>query len=363
MTVVHVDTGRRWRGGQQQVYFLHRELVARGEDSTLVCPAGSPLHRRCAEEGLPVQGAPGGVLGRWGAWRALRRVLPGAAILHVHDSHGLALGAWAKATGWPGRLVAHRRVSYRPGRNPLSRWKYAAVDAWIAVSGEVGQALAEAGVAPERVRVVPSAIDREALERGAATVDGSEVRRRWEVPPGSPVVGMCGAFSPQKGHRVLLDAVPRVLAVHPEVVFVLVGEGELRRAAAVRARALGIEGAIRLPGFEPEAAALTALFAVAVVPSVDGEGSSAAIKEAMALGVPAVVSDLPGNREVVGEAGVVVPRGRPEPLAQAIVGLLGNPQRRRALGEKGKDRAEVFSVDAMADGVLAAYRAAGGAGR
>jgi glycosyltransferase involved in cell wall biosynthesis len=207
-----------------------------------------------------------------------------------------------------------------------------------------------------RIRVVHSAIDVAALRREASGSDAAELRRSLEVPDGAPVIGFAAAFSPQKGHAVLLDAAPAILAECPGAVFLLPGEGATRPDAIRTVEGRGLAGAFRFPGFRADVAALTALCTVGVVPSVDGEGSSASIKEPLALGVPVVASDLPGNLEVLGDAGLSFRNRDPATLAAAVVRLLKDPPLRERLAERGAARAEAFAPAGMARGVLAAYR-------
>jgi glycosyltransferase involved in cell wall biosynthesis len=92
-----------------------------------------------------------------------------------------------------------------------------------------------------------------------------------------------------------------------------------------------------------------------VVPSVEGEGSSAAIKEAMALGVPVVVSALPGNGEVLAGCGLESAVADTAALADAVNRLLSDEELRAELGRRGAERVEVFRPEPMVEGVLLAY--------
>jgi glycosyltransferase involved in cell wall biosynthesis len=362
--ILHLDTGLAWRGGQQQGYLLHRELVGQGVESRML--ARGELLARCLREGLPAETLPG--RRPWDP-RVMARVLrltasargpagPGVAtvVLHAHDGHAEVLGAVVRALRPGARLVCHRRVSYPPGRGPLSRWKRSRADAWIAVSAEVAQVLRAAGVAGERIRVVHSALDAEAFRTAAAAADRVALRASLGIGETAPIVGFSAAFSPQKGHALLVEAAPGVLRKVPDAVFLLPGEGDLLAPLRARVDSLGLCGAFRFPGFRRDVAALTGLFTVGVVPSVDGEGSSASIKEPMALGVPVVVSDLAGNLEVVGDAGLTFANRDVGGLTAALVSLLQDPTLCAELGRRGRRRADAFTPSAMAGGALAAYR-------
>jgi glycosyltransferase involved in cell wall biosynthesis len=356
-SVVHLDTSREWRGGQLQVYLLHRELVRKGVPSRLLARAGGALQRRCEEAGLPVEPIP--LMRPWypPAMRAVVRSTGDAAIVHAHDSHAVTLAAAARAANPRLSVVCHRRTSYSLRGSPATRWKYRRVDRWIAVSEEIAEKLRCFGVVDPVV--LPSAVDVEGLRTEQSGSDVNVVWRELGISPGARVVALVGALVPQKGHHVLLEAATRILAAAPDSVFLIAGEGRLGEHLRSRVRRLGLAGAFRFAGFRRDVAALLNLSTVVVVPSVGGEGSSAVIKEAMVLGKPVVASNLPSNLEVLEDSGATVAVGDAGALAQAVVGLLEDSRRRIELGLRGTSGSERWLPDRMAAGVIAAYRGLG----
>jgi L-malate glycosyltransferase len=358
MTVLHLDTGLSWRGGQQQVYLLHRGLQQRGVQSRLL--ARGELLGRCQRESLQVSPLRGRMV--WDP-RALARVLgaarnlPDRLLIHAHDGRAHALGVVVRAIRPEARLICHRRVSYAPGGGASSRWKRRRVDAWIAVSREIADVLEASGVEAGRVSVVHSSIEVDSLQAAAAAADHAALRASLAIPVGAPVVGCAAAFTVQKGHAVLIDAAVEVLRAVPQAIFLLAGEGSLLPAMRKRVEELGMTGAFRFTGFRRDVAAMTSLFTVAAVPSVEGEGSAASIKEPLALRVPVVVSDLPGNLEVLAGAGVSVAAGNAVELATQLVRLLQDQDLRNALTHAGLGRMTAFAPDTMVDATLAVYRA------
>jgi glycosyltransferase involved in cell wall biosynthesis len=113
--------------------------------------------------------------------------------------------------------------------------------------------------------------------------------------------------------------------------------------------------AFRFTGFRLDVPSLIGLCTVIAAPSLDGEGSSAVIKEAMMLGTPVVASDLPGNVEVLDGAGVAIPVTDAATLADAVVTMLQDSNRRVDCGAVGRRRSERWLPSTMAAGVLAAY--------
>jgi glycosyltransferase involved in cell wall biosynthesis len=191
--------------------------------------------------------------------------------------------------------------------------------------------------------------------RRASNGSADRLRQELEIDPGTPVVALVGALVRQKGHDALIDAAPAILTVAPEAVFLCVGEGRLRGRLERRVRQAGMGQSFRFIGFRRDVEAVMGLSSVIAVPSLDGEGSSAVIKEATVLGTPVVVSDLPGNREVAGSSAVSFPAGDPEGLADAVGALLARPKDAR----RGGWHREKWLPETMASGVLAAYEGLG----
>jgi glycosyltransferase involved in cell wall biosynthesis len=143
----------------------------------------------------------------------------------------------------------------------------------------------------------------------------------------------------EKGHDVLIDAAPRIVAAHPEVEFVFAGDGPQAAALVDRARARGIADRIQFLGQcrnVPEILASTDLF---VLPSRT-EALPNAVIEAMAAGLPVVASDVGGIPELIahGTSGWLVPPGHSDALADAIVALLDDSALARKLGAAAADR-------------------------
>lgn len=321
--------------------------------SRLLARAGGGLHRRCEETGLPVE--PVQILRPWyppavaAVWRSARS----ATIIHAHDAHAGALAALARAVNPRLAVVCHRRTAYPVSNGVAGSWKHRRVDRWIAVSAEIAQVLRRAGATD--LRVVPSAVDVEelALVRSRGSTD--QLRLELGIEVAAPVVGLFGALVPQKGHDTLIAAAPAILEAAPDAVFLVVGEGRLRRRLEAEVRRAGLAGAFRFSGFRRDAPALMALCAVVAAPSRHGEGSSAVLKEAMAVGTPVVASDLPGNLEVLGRHGIAFPVKDADALAGAVVSVLENPSCLSSPVSSTGEGSERWAPAAMAAGVLAAY--------
>jgi glycosyltransferase involved in cell wall biosynthesis len=361
--VLHVTTGRAWRGGERQVLGLLRGLSARGVRQALVCTRGGAMEARARAEGFEVHALPIVnevdlvTVGRVAA--LLRRGRH--AILHLHTSQAHGLGAMAARLlgARRPRIVVTRRVDYsiyRHGFLGLDRLKYApGADLVLCVSERVRDVLRADGVPADRLRVVRSGLDLRRTEGAGAARDA--VRREWGVPADAPLVGSVGQLVGHKAHCDLVAALPAVRATFPDLRAVIVGEGEERGALEEQARRLGVADLLRLPGYRDDALACLAAMDLFCFPSRE-EGLGTSVLEALAMERPVVATRAGGIPEMIrdGEHGLLVPPGDPPALAAAMTRLLGDPELGRRLALAGRARvASEFSIERTVEETLAAY--------
>jgi glycosyltransferase involved in cell wall biosynthesis len=357
LSIVHVDTGRGWRGGQRQVWLLHRGLVERGVKSRLLCTAGGELYRRTADAGLPVKGL--ALRGEWDVASALgiaaeaRRA--GATHLHLHSAHAQTLGLLASRLGAPGTVVVTRRVDFVPRHHVFNQWKYGrSVSLFVAISTAIRDILLAFGVPLERLRLVPSGVDFARAPEGA----GAAVRREFGVARGQPLVGNVGALVDHKGQRYLVEAAALVLRERPDARFAIVGEGELESDLKARAKALGLGDRLLFTGFRRDVPAILDALDLFVMSS-HLEGLGTIVLDALAAGKPVVGTRAGGIPEIIEHEshGLLVPPRDAAALAAAILRVLADPALAARLASQGRARAlEGFSADAMVAGNLAVYR-------
>ncbi len=345
--VIHVASGREWRGGQRQVLMLARGLDARADvETSVVTGNGTTLAERLVAAGvtvLPVHWTMG--LDPRVVAATLGAITPGA-IVHAHDSHAHTL-ADAATRIRPAHLVVTRRVDY-PIRRP-GRWQR--VEHAIALSMPVRERILAAGVAPERVSVIPPAVDR----------TGLEPLPPWPaaVPPpmsDAPMIVCVAALTPEKGVDVLLDAAARLHATHPTVQWIVLGEGPQRDALVARRKQLALEEVVQFPGHVEHPEAVVAQARVAVQPS-RSEGFGSSVLDALALGVPVVASSTGGLPEsLAAGGGLLVPPGEAGELAAAVASLLDDPAQHERLSGDGRAAAEGFDVARLVRRTLDVYR-------
>lgn len=171
------------------------------------------------------------------------------------------------------------------------------------------------------------------------------------IAPAALVIGMVARVHPMKDHATLAAAVRRVREAGHDVHLVLAGAGtdELAESPDGPLAALPPDR-VSLLGDRRDLAQWLPGLDVAVLSSAWGEGFPNAIGEAMAAGVPCVVTDVGDSGEIVGNGGLCVPPGDPAALAAALIQLIeAGPQTRSAIGAVGRERVqERYTIDAVA---------------
>ncbi|MEO6119817.1 MAG: glycosyltransferase [Terriglobales bacterium] len=202
---------------------------------------------------------------------------------------------------------------------------------------------------PEKVDVIYNGLDV------AHFAPNDERRRQLRQEYGfrdtDVVVGSVSVLRPIKGCETFIDAAAEVLRQDPNARFVLVGDGPLRSTLEARASTLGDR--FLFVGAQTAIQPFLNMFDIGVLAS-ESEGFSNSILEYLAAGLPSVVSNVGGNQEAIGNAGVVVPPKRPAELAEAVLSLVRDPSRRASLGTRALARAKDFGLEAT-QSKLAAY--------
>lgn len=359
MKVLHVEAGRHLYGGALQVVFLLRALreLAPGDEQLLTCPPGSAVGAAAAEVArvveLPMDGdADAGIAVR--LYRLIRAERPD--LVHLHSRRGADLwgGLAARLAGVP--VVLSRRVD-----NPEPRWlaalKYRLYTHVITISEAIRWVLLAEGVPASKVTCIHSAVD---IERYRPGDDRAWLLDAFHFPAEAKVIGMVAQFIPRKGHHLLLDAVPAVLARHPEARFLLFGQGPLQAEVQGRVEREGLQEVVKLPGFRDDLARILPALHLVVHPAAM-EGLGVALLQAAACGVPIVAGRAGGIPEVVrhGENGWLVDPADAGDLARRIDDLLEHPDQAAAFGAAGRGLVErEFSILAMTRGNLAVYHRA-----
>lgn len=274
-------------------------------------------------------------------------------IVHSHNVRVTALARAAAHLGRPRRrppvLATYHGVPAEEARSAARVLR--AADSVVCVSSGLRDELLGKGLPAARVTVVENGVPPapELDDRARAHID-----RELGLGRG-PVIAVVGRLAPQKAHDRFLRAAALVREERPDAQFLIVGDGPLRAGLESQAAQLGLQKSVRFTGVRDDAPLLIAR-ADMLAFSSDWEGLSIAALEALAAGVPIVSTEVAGTRELLATGAGVAVEHDPAALARAMLDLILDPDRRVALGERGRALYEErFSSRAMAARYLGIY--------
>ena len=365
--VLHVISDSNFGGaGRYLVTLLRAPEYAAVVDTEVACPRGSAVWKSLRDRGIKthtLQGSeksldPGQFLplvriARRGRFdivhthasliaRVAARFVPGTKIVFTKHTMG-----GAGTTG----IMAHLQMLLADRVICVSK----AVLGELARSGvprgmldlvyngvETGASAGPAGVGARAPSVAPRAVSR-----------GASSQRR-DV---GPVIVTIGRLEPEKGHRFLVQAMPRVLKHHPGARLWIAGDGSLRVELEALAYQLGLERHVLFLGFVEDVPELLSRADVFVLPSLS-EALGISLLEAMAASLPVVASAVGGVPEVIepGFNGLLVPPGDADKIALSLLTLCGEPDLARRLGENARRTVSGrFSATQQAKGTVDCY--------
>ena len=291
---------------------------------------------------------------RWSMY--LRRIMREHDVVHVNFLHDWGFTREIAGAGrlvvspWGSDIVKPPDLNAYPEEVVRSRRELLRMADAVTVWGRFFAAkVAEfAGLPAEAISIAPLGVDLEQFRpTGAPKID-------------PPTVGFFKGFHPVYGPKVLVRAIPRVLARFPQVRFEMVGDGKLLDECRQLVESLGIAHAVRWIDRQPHDRLPDILdrWDLSVAPSIC-ESFGVAALESSAMEVPVVASRIGGLRETVrhGQTGLLVPPSDPEALANALTELLSDEPRRREMGVAGRRMVtEEYEWHSCLDRLEAVYR-------
>jgi glycosyltransferase involved in cell wall biosynthesis len=280
--------------------------------------------------------------------RHLRRLRPG--LVHTHlihaDLHGTVAAVLA---GVPVRVSSRHnddRFRTRPWIRLLNRGIANRQHRIVGISHWVSDFVRRVeGIGREKVVTIHYGLD----DLATPGADRSFLKEKYGIPDGRRLLITLGRLTEQKGQIHLIRALPKIVDRFPDVLLVMMGEGDLRETYRSEIGRLGLTEAVRMLGYVSPPGPVLRCGEMFVHPSL-WEGFGLVLLEAMAYRIPIVASRVSAIPEIVedGKTGLLVPPGDSEALADAVIRLLDRPEEGRTMGKKGRDRLEAeFSVKKM----------------
>jgi len=359
MKILHINTEKTWRGGEQQTFNLLKGLKERNISSHLICQPGSPMAQKAKKAQIKV--FPVAMHGETDLLAGFRiRSLINKFnydILQSHTSHAHSL-AFLASFGTKTRRIVTRRVDFSIFRHSflnLSGIKYRYMaDFYIAISNKIKDVLVNDGIPPGRIFVAHSGINPNRFDDAGK----DNLLSEFNIKSDEQVVINVAHLAGHKGQQYLVRAIPLVLAKIPTARFFIVGGGELMDKLKTLAASLGLNQELIFTGFRRDVGAFYQIADLFVMSSVQ-EGLGTAVLDALALGKPVVATISGGIPEIVhdGKTGRLVAPADPLALAAGIVELLTHTGRAKQMARQGQAKIrEKFSVEAMVDKNIEIYQ-------
>lgn len=360
-------------GMQQQARRVSLTLRRAGVPVTLVSHARDRgKHHRSYARYLPTRFLHASH--QWGfaaaLFRHLVRYRRAYDVAHIHG-FGPEVTAALAARLFTGRRVVVKPSTAGPGTklNAYARWTrifpllapllWRQVDAWISISAQTRADLLRMGISPSRIADAPNGVDRSF--RPLPAEERVLLRAELGLQPGDVLIVTAARLTPHKRVDLLLRAFLRVVRTQPHARLWIMGDGEQAEELRAMLQDDPLQARVRVMGHVLPSQLLRAYQAADLFALVSlWEGLSNSLLEAMACGLPPVVSRVSGMADVVddGTTGLVVPADNEEAVVGALETLIRDEGARRKLGDAAARKIDAqFRIAATAERLLEIYRA------
>lgn len=229
----------------------------------------------------------------------------------------------------------------------------------IAVSAAAKKRLASLVSNTDKLAVIYNAVD---LDEFGPHLSGRGVREEFRIEDDYLLVGTAGQLIPSKGQDIFLRAAAQVLKKFSKAKFMVVGAGSetYRKSLNDLSQDLGISDNVIFTGFRKDIPQIMSSFDIVVLSTYHFEGLSRVVLEAMASSKPVIATNIGSNPEAIenGKTGTLIPLGDVERLAESILELAENKDKRKAIGEAGRRRAEnLFRIERNVEQIEKLYEA------
>lgn len=363
MRIAHFESSMDWGGQELRVLEQTEWLNGHGHPCWVIARPGSAIASRTRARGLPLLELDlRGSAHPATAWRLLRFLRDERIdVLDCHGSRDAHYGAWLRPFSGAA-VIRSRHVSNPVRRGRVADWVWRHGNDGVIVTAElIRRHLHDQGlVAPHRVFVASAGVDE---ARFSPALDVSGLRAALGIDGQAKVIANVGMIRPDKGQLEYVLACRALLARHPGLVCLQIGEATAQ-TEAYKARVLAAageelaRGRIRFVGYREDVENWIALADMVVIASLSTEAQTRLVSQAFLMQRNVVATTAGGLPEMIVHegTGLLVPPGRPDALAAAAERLLADPglaaRLREAAHAHGRSR---LGMGAMMQGMLAYY--------
>lgn len=360
--VVHVTFDMRIGGAEQVIYNLIENTDKSKYDLSIICldqPIG-PFGRKLQERGYKITSfnrKPGFDMS---LIRDIRHYVKShdVDVLHCHQYtpyiYGLLGAAFTKAKvvfTEHGRFYPDERKFKRVLLNPFLNLF---TDYVTAISSATRDALVEFENFPrEKIRIIYNGID----DSRYVLHEDKSLRQSLGIKEGALILGTVARLDPIKNQKMMIKALKIIQQNYPETFLLIIGDGPERGKLESLASQLNLSSRVLFTGFKEDVHQYLNIMDIFLLTSFS-EGTAVTLLEAMASGLPCIVTNVGGNPEIVqdGETGFVIPSDDEKALSEKICILFSNIDLMKRMGKAGRKRFEDnFTVDRMVSAYEAMY--------
>jgi len=340
LAIAHTESSMGWGGQEIRTLTEAQGFIRRGHRVVVYAAPGARIAQEASRFGVPLITLPIGRKRLHGISRLAARLADNPVdVVNAHSSTDAWLSAlaceWLRRKGHKAPvLVRTRHVSIPVPNDRATRWLYRSATARIVTTGEAlrAQLVRDNGVDAARIDSVPTGIDELQflpLARDAA-------RRALGLPLDIPLIGIVATLRSWKGHRFLIDAMPKLR--HRRARLIVVGDGPQRPALDAQVDALSLRERVIFAGQQPDVARWLAALDLFALPSYANEGVPQALLQAMFTSIPCVTTDAGAIPEIArdGETARIVRREDASDLAKAIDAILDAPDEAARIAERAR---------------------------
>ncbi len=347
-SVINICFSGAWGGLEMSTVKMTRLFHEAGFHSTAICRSDSPIEKALKTQGLAHHSfTPRDYFSPRSTWRihkVLETIKPRAVFMHSTRDIWLITPA---LFGLPEtKLIAFARMFVKDvsKKDFGHRLVYSRLNSMITLS-KIQKSYLERllPIPADRFVVIPNGVD---TKRFSPRDRRDDIRAEWNVSPEHVLFGLIGRLDRLKGSMEFVNAAAQVLRSYPQARFVMVGgntiggEPEFDREVKTRIAELNLGSQVILTDFRSDIPDVMNALDVFVMPSYE-ENFANVMLEAMASGLPCIGTDSGGTPEILsyGDCGLLCQPQSSDSLAESMLTLLSNPQRRHALGQKAREKA------------------------
>lgn len=340
--ILHIDTGKGFRGGQQQAFYLHKILIERGYNSLFICKSGSKLESRLKAENLPYATLP--LMGEFDVYSSYKvaKIAKNRqySIICLHCSHSLTTGVLAKGLfNKKLKLIGIRRVDFHI-RKKL-KYNTPILDKIVAISEKIKSVLLSDGIDENKIDVIRSGIDTHKFDNAQELT----LRNELNLTNNDLIITTVAALTGHKDYPTLLKCAEIVLNKYKNVHFISAGDGKNSDEIKELASGLNLNNRFHFLGYRNDVGNILKSSDIFVLSSKE-EGLGTSLLDAMSVSLPIVATNAGGIPEIVKNElnGLLVEKKSPEKLADGLSRLIEDKNLREKFGRQAKDYVENHSI-------------------